>query len=131
MSRLSEYTEYKIMAIYNPYNFYHFSVLMRTRTLEEVLHRQYELCVNLYDEYLQECLAREVTPLSEYMFRKTEWDVFDRPHESIYWEELTFSDKRYISGLPEEKAERKGFINQNICLFYKSYFKRRWNQKTL
>ncbi len=80
--------------------------------------------------YLKLCEVMQVTPKSYERYCKQtkeygEWKSFWRNHYSIHDKDFNWWDLMYIRSRPNIDVKRKSFINQNMCLFWKNYFRRK------
>lgn len=106
------------------------AMLSKYVTLEALLHREYEMVLwtreNKYKEYLQWCDKSNYTPFAEPSFTDT---TYMRIHHPVSSQEFTWGDKHYITNLWVYECKKRPVINQNMCLFYKFYFKRYAHRK--
>ena len=82
-----------------------------------------------YNEYLEWCEVMEYTPYSQVLFSR-EQDIKSKWHGSLCSLNFTWMDDIYIKKMEYiYECKKRPTINQNMCLFYKFYFKRYAHRK--
>ena len=100
-------------------------------TMKEIITRELSHTYYYEEYYLSWCDDNLYVPYNVELFRKIWDDIYNIEHYLYSEDDIYEIDKRYLRSIDRIDVKRKSHINQNMILFYKNYFKRRWIKKNL
>jgi hypothetical protein len=123
---------------WKPISFDHFKYsYLHGATMEDIImrwiYRFWILSEIEYNNYKSECDDLYILPYSKWVyeeFNRKGRNVFPRSRSYLN-KETNISDMPYILKIKPVHCKRKSTINQNFCLFYKNYFKRKTKQSLI
>ena len=130
MNKRYSYNEYLLHCIWEPISLpYYNKISNKGISLYNIISRKYTKSIEYEFFYLPWCYKNFYAPFDIYTYRRLLGGIY-RLHHSTYDESsIDHKDIKYIKSIKRDCIKRKSYMNQNMILFYKNYFRRKWNSQ--
>lgn len=105
---------------------YYYKELRNWISLSDFIRRPLNRVYFYKNYYLDWCYINWYIPkvLTTYSYLGDR--IYDTYHNQYTEAAIDSVDKVYLKSIERKEVDRKSYINQNMILFYKNYFKRKW-----